>query len=210
MHLVEAYCSLVEGVGIKVIERTPRLVATGDDAARGKENLEQYALKSSGYVCLFPGARYGPAKRWGHSRFALLADILIDRFHQRIVLLGSNKDSTACKAVAEVMRNECLNLCGKLDFAGLIGLLVDSSAAVSNDSGGMHLAAALGVPTIGLFFSSDPRWTGPLSSNSRALYNKIDCSPCFSRDCERGHVCTRSITVDEVIGALEEVSGVGP
>jgi heptosyltransferase-2 len=208
MHLVESYCSLVESMGIRVVERTPRLVATGGDAARGKETLRHHALQSGGYVCLFPGARYGPAKRWDHSRFALLADILVDRFHKRIVLLGSRQDATACEAVAGVMRNGCLNLCGKLDFAGLIGLLVNSGATVSNDSGGMHLAAALGVPTVGLFFSSDPRWTGPLSSNSRALYNRIDCSPCFSRDCKRGHVCTRSITVDEVIGALEEVSGV--
>jgi heptosyltransferase-2 len=181
---------------------------TADDLACGERIQRDYGLAGGGFTCLFPGARYGPAKRWEPSHFGLLADTMVDRLHQEIVLLGTKQDSIACEAVRATMRNECVDLCGRLDFSGLIGLLACSFAAVSNDSGGMHLAAALGVPTVGLFFSSDPGWTGPRTANARAIYNRADCSPCFQRDCNRGHPCTRSITVDEVTSVLGKLTGV--
>lgn len=208
-HLIDAYCGLVESMGIRVADRVPRLRPTADDQQRGERVLKTHDLPRSRYICLFPGARYGPAKRWEASRFGLLGDILIDRLQQDIVLLGTKEDTAACTAVQEAMHTKCLNLCGKLDFADLVGLLTNARAAVSNDSGGMHLAAGLGIPTVGLFFSSDPSWTGPVAAGSRSLYNRIDCSPCFSRDCKRDHVCTSSITVDEVTAALEEVTDLG-
>jgi heptosyltransferase-2 len=207
-HLVDSYCGLVESMGFPVLDRNPRIKPTAEDIGRGKQILQRYDLDAKAYVCLFPGARYGPAKRWEPSRFGLLADLVVGRLQKEIVLLGTKQDNAACEAVRRATKSECLDLCGRLDFPSLISLLASSYAAVSNDSGGMHLAAALGVPTVGLFFSSDPAWTGPRSTNAKALYNRIDCSPCFERDCDRGHPCTRSISVDQVADALKEVTEV--
>jgi heptosyltransferase-2 len=205
-HLTETYCRLVESMGIKITNRVPDLEPAENDRLKGRRVLEDHGLAENGYVCMFPGARYGPAKCWEHSRFALLGDTVVDRLHLRVVLLGSGQDAAVCRAVGEEMVRESLNLCDKLDFSSLVGVLSLCRAAVSNDSGGMHLAASLGVPTVGLFFSTDPRWTRPLSPRSIALYNKMDCSPCFARDCRLGNPCTQNITVDEVTGALEKIT----
>ncbi|MFH1313596.1 MAG: lipopolysaccharide heptosyltransferase II [Candidatus Eisenbacteria bacterium] len=207
-HLTDTYCRLVESMGIKVMSRIPELKAAQADLRAGRRVLEHQGLGTEGYVCVFPGARYGPAKRWDTERFASLGDILVDRFSLRVLLLGTTADEAACTAVEERMTKESINLCGRLDFSELVGLLSGSSAVVSNDSGGMHLAASLGVPTVGLFFSTDPRWTRPLSPGSIALYNRMKCSPCFARDCRRGTPCTRTITVDEVTGALAKIGGI--
>lgn len=208
-HLVETYCRLVEAIGIRISNRVPKLEPTDEDRLSGRRALARFGLREKGYVCLFPGARYGPAKQWDASRFALLGDAVVDRLHLAVVLVGTGRDAAACWAVQEAMKERSLNLCGKLDFRSLMGTLEFSSAAVSNDSGGMHLAAALGLPLVGLFFSTDPQWTGPLSARSVALYNRLECSPCFARDCKRRHACTRTIEVDEVIRGLEDVLGRG-
>jgi len=206
-HLTETYCRLVESMGIKVIDRVPALEPTDSDRLNGRQALEKYGLVDGGYLCLFPGARYGPAKRWDPARFASLGDNAVDRFHLKVVLLGSGSDAAACTAVKEEMKRESLNLCGDLDFSGLVGLLSLCRATVSNDSGGMHLAAALRVPTVGLFFSTDPGWTRPLSPESTALFNRMECSPCFARDCGRGSPCTQTIEVDEVTDVLAKIGG---
>ena len=104
------------------------------------------------------------------------------------------------------MVRESLILCNRLDFSSFVGVLSLCHAVVANDSGGMHLAASLGVPTVGLFFSTDPRWTRPLSPGSTVLYNKMDCSPCFERDCSLGNPCTQSISVEEAADALGKIA----
>jgi heptosyltransferase-2 len=207
MHLVESYCGLVEAVGIRVADRVPRLDPTEDDLARARSVLAGHGLEERRYACLFPGARYGPAKRWGASRFGLLGDRLADRFHVNILLLGGAEDAAACGQVGEAMTRDSINLCGKLDLSSLIGVLSLCHSVVANDSGGMHLAAALDVPVVGLFFSTDPGWTGPLSARSRIIYNRTECSPCFERDCSRGNICTKTIDPDEVMAVLEELGG---
>jgi heptosyltransferase-2 len=205
VHLIDSYCSLMEGVGIRIENRIPRLDATERDLAAGHRVMTDHGLDDRGFVCLFPGARYGPAKRWEIPRFALLGDLIVDRFKHKVVLLGSREDLASCDSVEQAMARGCLNLCGKLDFPTLIGTLKFSRAAISNDSGGMHLAAALGIPLVGLFFSTDPAWTAPRSAETRVLYRPTDCSPCFQRDCKRGHVCTQSIGVEDVLTTLSEL-----
>ena len=205
VHLIDSYCKLIEGVGIRIDDRVPRLDATEHDTDRAAKVMVDHGLDQQRFTCLFPGARYGPAKRWDISRFALLADAVVDRFKHKVVLLGSLEDLPFCKSVEQTMDRGCVNLCGKLDLSTLMGILALSRATVSNDSGGMHLAAALGKPLVALFFSTDPAWTGPRSENTRVLYRPIDCSPCFRRDCKRNHVCTKSIGVEDVLTALDEL-----
>jgi heptosyltransferase-2 len=169
--------------------------------------LKDLDLKENHYVCLFPGARYGPAKRWDLSRFALLGDTVIAKFGFEVVILGSKEDTGECQAMEGRMAKPSINLCGKLDLSALVGVLSSSRAVVSNDSGGMHLSASLGIPVVALFFSTDPGWTQPISPRSVVLHSRLPCSPCFRRDCDKGHPCTESITVDQVADALDELVG---
>jgi heptosyltransferase-2 len=205
-HLIDVYNELVESIGIPVNNRIPQVVPLKGDIARGREVLEGSGLEEGRFICLFPGARYGPAKRWPARRFGLLGERIADKFDLDIVLAGGRQERSACRDVERLMPGRVYNLCGKTDLSALMGLVWLSAGVVSNDSGGMHLSAALGKPVVGLFFSTDPAWTGPVSQNSAALYNALDCSPCFERDCRKGNVCTDTIGEDEVLCALSRVA----
>ncbi len=205
-HLIDIYNELVQSIGIPVNSRSPELSPTGGDVARGRQMLEANGLREGRFVCFFPGARYGPAKMWPAGRFALLGERIADKFDVEIVLAGGRQERSACRAVESLMHGRVHNLCGRTDLSALIGLVWLSGGVVSNDSGGMHLSAALGKPVVGLFFSTDPAWTGPVSQHSVALYRQSDCSPCFERDCRRGNVCTHAIDENEVLGALSRVA----
>jgi len=206
-HLIDIYNEIVQSIGIPVNNRVPRIAPFDDDMARGEEILGRSGLAAGRFICLFPGARYGPAKMWPARRFGLLGDMIADRFDLEIVLAGGRQERSACQAVERAMKGRVHNICGETDLAGLIGVIWLSSGVVSNDSGGMHLSAALGKPVVGLFFSTDPAWTGPVSPNSAALYKAMDCSPCFERDCRKGNVCTDGIDEAEVLEALTRVAG---
>ena len=144
------------------------------------------------YVVLCPGAEYGPAKRWPY--FQELAARL-----PAVVVLGSAKDEEA----ASGMRGT--NLAGKTTLDEAIALIAGARAVVSNDSGLMHVAAALGRPQVALFGSSSPEHTPPASPRARVLWLHLECSPCFERECPLGHFrCMKEISVDQVIAAMEQ------
>jgi heptosyltransferase II len=144
------------------------------------------------YVVLCPGAEYGPAKRWPYFKE------LAERLGQSVVLLGSAKDAEAAPGLPG------LNLMGKTTLDDAIRLIAGADAVVSNDSGLMHVAAALGRPQVALFGSSSPEHTPPASPRARVLWLRLECSPCFERECPLGHFrCMKEITVEQVLAALK-------
>jgi heptosyltransferase-2 len=209
-HMIDTFIALVEAIGVRVENRVPGLRPLDADVEAGERLLGETGLKREAYICLFPGARYGPAKMWPARRFGLLADTIADKFNLDIVLAGGRQERSACQAVEDSMSRRAVNLCGLTDLSALIGLIRFSKGVVSNDSGGMHLSAALDKPVVGLFFSTAPAWTGPVSGTSLALYRPADCSPCFGRDCPRGNACTESIGVEEVLHAVTRLTGLAP
>jgi heptosyltransferase-2 len=143
---------------------------------------------------LCPGAEYGPAKRWPY--FAELST----KMSLPAVLLGSARDAEAAREVRGI------NLVGRTSLDEAIALLAGAAFVVSNDSGLMHIAAALGRPQVALFGSSSPAHTPPASSASRVVWLKVACSPCFERVCPLGHFrCMREITVDSVLGEIQHL-----
>jgi heptosyltransferase-2 len=207
VHLTDVYCRLAEALGLGIVSRLPRLEPLPEDLARGEEAIRRKGVRAAGFVCLFPGARYGPSKRWQSARFALLGDAVVANLGLDVVLLGGREDRQACADVRSQMTRRSVDLAGECGFSALVGCLALSRAVVANDSGGMHLAGALGVPVVGLFFSTDPEWTGPRSPKSAVLYRKTDCSPCFKRDCALGVKCTETIGVEDVLEALTALLG---
>lgn len=145
------------------------------------------------YCVLCPGAEYGPAKRWPY--FAELAP----KLPLPAVLLGSSKDAGACAGIPG------LNLAGKTTLDEAMDLIAGAAFVVSNDSGLMHVAAALGRPLVAIYGSSSPEHTPPRSPAARILWLHPDCSPCFARTCPLGHFrCMKELTVDRVLAAIPE------
>jgi heptosyltransferase-2 len=150
---------------------------------------------------LCPGAEYGPAKRWPAEYFAALATRFIAD-GMRVWLIGSPNDLPAAEAVVAAARQTppaLANIAGATDLGTAIDLLSLATVVVSNDSGLMHAAAAVGVPLVALFGSSSPTYTPPLSPRARIAKIEIACSPCFKRECPLGHFkCMRDLDPDAV------------
>ncbi len=149
------------------------------------------APQFSQYAALCPGAEYGPAKRWPYFKE------LAEKIGMPVVILGSGKDAeTAANLTGR-------NLVGKTTLDEAIRLIAGAAVVVSNDSGLMHVAAALGRPQVALFGSSNPEHTPPASPKARVLWLRLECSPCFARECPLGHFrCMREIGVDKVLSEI--------
>ena len=168
-------------------------------------------LMPESYVVFAPGAEYGAAKRWPAEHFAALAL----RIGRPVLLLGSAKDNGVCEAIVREVDatrpGHAINLAGKTSLLEAFALIAHAHRMVGNDSGLMHVAAALDVPQVALFGSSSPEHTPPLSDAAQVIWLKrdadyrppLDCAPCFDRTCHLGHTrCLRDITPDRVAALL--------
>jgi heptosyltransferase-2 len=149
-------------------------------------------------VIFCPGAEYGPAKRWPVQHFAALARLVASP-QNPVWLVGSTKDVPVGDEIARAAEGAALNLCGRSSLEQAIDLLAAASCVVSNDSGLMHVAAALGRPLVALYGSSSPAYTPPLSVHAKIVSRSLPCSPCFKRECPLGHFdCMNGITPQQV------------
>jgi len=149
-------------------------------------------------VVLCPGAEYGPAKRWPPQYFAQLAKKLSAQGYA-VWLIGSKKDEALGAEIVQLAGNACRNLCGNTSLDEAIDLLSCTEFVVSNDSGLMHVAAALGKPLLALYGSSSPTFTPPLSDTAQIVRLDLPCSPCFQRICPLGHFnCMMQLTPEHV------------
>jgi len=190
---------------------SPRLLVSREqvDAALDKFSL-QAAANTGRLVALCPGAEFGPSKQWPAQNFARAAtDLILLGWH--VVIMGSKGDAEVAQEieqgiatkVGEKLRSRVSNLAGKTDLAEAIDILAACSSAVSNDSGLMHIAAALDLPVVALYGSTSPDFTPPLAPLTRILASDIDCRPCFDRRCRFGHNrCMTEITTDTVAKAV--------
>jgi heptosyltransferase-2 len=155
-------------------------------------------------VALMPGAEYGPSKRWPVAHFGALARKLLED-GQSVWILGSANDRPYGAAIAGLAPG-VRNFCGQTSLPDVVDLLSSVTLAVTNDSGLMHVAAAVGIPLVGLYGSSSPRYTPPAISRARLLSLDLECSPCFARECPLGHLrCLRDLPVDRVFTAVKEL-----
>jgi heptosyltransferase II len=149
-------------------------------------------------IGLNPGAFFGSAKRWFPDRYAALADRLIGEENAEVVILGGQSDLGTMQAIRKEMKAPCKSLVGKTSLEILLGIMAQCRLFITNDSGPMHLAAALDVPQIALFGSTDEIATGPYSSRSRVIHKHVECSPCLLRECPLDLRCFTRIEVEEV------------
>jgi heptosyltransferase II len=148
-----------------------------------------------------PGASYGGAKRWPAERFAAAADALAQDFSARILIFGAPKEAQVAQEVAARMSCRPVVLAGQTTLGQLMGLIKKCDLFVTNDSGPMHLAAALNVPQLAIFGSTSEIATGPLSPLAEVIKNQVDCNPCFLRECPIDFRCMLGIPVERVLEA---------
>ena len=206
-----AFYSALSG-DVDVVDDRPQLHIAESDVAGA---LSALGLQRGGYHVFAPGAEYGPAKRWPPAHFSELALQL----NLPVVLLGSAKEFALCEEIAgpvnALQPEKCLNLAGKTTLAHALIIIFASKNIVSNDSGLMHVAAALGVPQVAIFGSSSPLHTPPLSDKAAVFWLKtdpqyqppLDCAPCFARECplplDQGHMrCLSDVLPIAVLAKL--------
>ena len=189
----------------------PRLSFDRAAAARTRERLD--VAGNGPVVALMPGAEYGPAKQWPQESFAALARRLAGD-GASVWILGSSREAALGEAIArEAGSDRVHNLAGRTDLVDAVDLLAVTDVAVSNDSGLMHVAAAVGTHVVAIYGSSTPDFTPPLTDDATVWYRRLDCSPCFERECPLGHLeCLRGIGVPDVYASARrqlEARGAG-
>ncbi|THF63149.1 lipopolysaccharide heptosyltransferase II [Pseudothauera nasutitermitis] len=201
---VQRFVALGRVAGAPLPEPFPRPALVPDAANQARLRAE-LGLTNRPAIAFMPGAEYGPAKQWPLAHYATLAEELVRRDFQ-IWILGSGKDREVGEVIAAGMGSAVLNLCGRTQLGDAVDLLAMSRAAVTNDSGLMHVAAALDIPLVALYGSSTPDHTPPLAERVVTRYLRLDCSPCFKRTCPLGHTrCLHEITPDSVVEALTQL-----
>ncbi len=201
--LVERYAALAQPASEPLARPLPEPRLAVDAAARAATR-ERFALTDPAPIAAFaPGAEYGPAKRWPARHFAALASTLTARGYQ-VWLLGSRADAPITAQIQAASGGRCHDLAGRTTLDEAIDLLSLAQRVVTNDSGLMHVAAALDRPTAAVFGSSSPRYTPPLSRHARVVTLALSCSPCFQRTCPLGHTdCLVKLEPERVLAALE-------
>lgn len=212
-RLVDRYVALAFPAGEAVpVAPQPRLAV---DARARQASLARLGLRLDRPVlALCPGAEYGPAKRWPEAHYAAVARARLAEGWQ-VWLFGSAKDKPVTGAIVarlpapagpEVERAAVVDLAGRTSLEEAVDLLSCARCVVTNDSGLMHLAAAVEVPVVALYGSTDPGYTPPFSGQARVLRLGLDCSPCFKRECPYGHLdCLRKLRPESVNAAIDEL-----
>lgn len=181
----------------------PSLLGDTTIAAQLKQQLGLNTDKP--VVALCPGAEYGPAKRWPTQYYGELAQQLHDLGYA-VWLMGSKKDEALAEEIIKVALTACHNLCGRTDLNQAVDLLATVNAVVTNDSGLMHIAAALDKPMVAIYGSSSTAFTPPLSARVAIVQLSLPCSPCFKRECPLGHLnCLKQIAPSQVLQSLQKL-----
>jgi heptosyltransferase-2 len=197
------YLELLRRAGIvDEIPPAPAIQLEGAEAAarEGAARFEQLGIPPAA-IGVSPGAAYGGAKRWLSERFAQTARRLQETQAGPIVLFGSADERPLCESVAESIRaagGQVWNLAGQTSLGEFIQLAAACRLFLTNDSGAMHIASALGVPTVAVFGATDDSTTGPAGECARVLRQPVECSPCLLRECPIDHRCMTGVTVERV------------
>jgi len=197
LHHVDYYLNMLRQAGINLSPNRPRLYCSEVEIQWAQEQLS-----GENWVAVNIGAAYGSAKRWLPERFAEMATRICEELKGRVVLIGSHQEAELGNQISKAIRGPHLNLIGKTSIRQLMALLTQCRLLVTNDSGPMHIAAALDVPILALFGPTDHLTTSPVTDYCRIVRHPVDCAPCLKRHCPTDHRCMTSISVGDVLEAI--------
>ena len=202
-HEAEYSLDILRHIGIDARMSPLTMPLRRENEKRIDELLEENGLMEGERIILFhPGASHA-SKMWPCENFAKTADILTDKLKVRPVLVSGPDEVNIGKEVQGLMKNKPIFLCGKTSLGDLAALLKRADLFISNDSGPVHIACAIGTPVISIFSRNekglDPKRWGPIGDKTIALHKDVGCTECLAHNCKKAYLCLKSVTVDEVV-----------
>jgi heptosyltransferase-2 len=205
-HQIQYYLNLTKVLSAATDPPSIRIEATPSERDTARQLLAAEGIPAgTPFLVLNPGAAYGSAKRWHQDRFAGAAGNLASKLGLNVAIIGSEAERAIANQVCERMTRPTAVLNGRTSLETLIGVLAESSLMITNDSGPMHIAAALGIPTVAIFGPTDETNTGPYGPHTRIVKHPVECSPCLLRECPIDHRCMNGVSVEDVCRAAREL-----
>jgi len=202
IHILKEYLNLIDP-SLSEEEYPPCLEIDSNWIDQHLKNFKNLLPKS--YIAFTPGAVYGPAKQWPIEYFRSLAIKMLKIFEIPIIVLGTEQDFDLGIKISTGFE-EIHNYCGKTSITEFLAILSEAKLLIGNDSGSMHLMAAIERPQISFFGSTSPTWTAPINPNSRILSLNLFCSPCFAKTCRYGHYeCLNKIKPEQVLDEAKKI-----
>lgn len=207
-HESQYYLELLRRAGwIEAHPPVPSIRLHVSPAAReaAESMLRQAGAREDGWRCaIAPGASYGAAKTWPPERFAILADRLISECDADVIFFGTPDEKKVASSICSAMKSRAISVVGETSTRELAALFASCELFIGNDSGAMHVAAAAGLPVVGIFGPTDPQGTAPVTGQFTLIRETVSCSPCFLRRCPVDHRCMERITVEAVLAAAQK------
>jgi len=199
VHQIDYYLEMVKSLGCVSVDRDMHL-ETKINLTDARNVLRKYVSETKNPVIgIAPGATYGPAKKWFPDRFAAVADRLGEIYSAQVIIMGGRADGETAQEVRKFARTELIDLAGKTNLQEAIYLISQCRLFISNDSGLMHVAGALNIPTIAVFGSTNPVTTAPVGNKSVIVRREVSCSPCLKKTCPTDFRCMNMISVEDVL-----------
>lgn len=203
-HMARYYLDLLAPWGVTGDARAVSLFVTPAEREKARLQLSQWGVQSTDrVVALNPGAAYGSAKQWPAERYAAVAKRLV-RDGARVIVLGASSERMLGDTVVSGLGGRAFNAAGLTTIRDVMAILTCCRRLVTNDSGPMHVAAALEVPVTAIFGPTDPRATSPIGTRIGLLQHPVDCAPCRYRHCPIDHRCMTAVSVDDVYAAASD------
>ncbi len=200
VHMVEHHAQALKLLGINVLNHEPKVYVPDTYESWAEAKLSELGLARQPWVMIHPTARYW-FKTWPAERFAMLSDRLAEK-GIAVVLAGHAQDEIVAEKIQELANKSFISIVGQTSVLELAALMKHAKLFIGNDTGLMHIAAAVECPVVGLFGPTDPLVWGPRSKRSQVIYKELDCRACFHPGCLRGDDnCMKQISVDEVYSA---------
>jgi len=205
VHQIDYYLEMVKALGCVPVDREMHLESK-INPLDAHDILRKFIPETEKIIIgIAPGATYGPAKRWLPDRFAAVMDNLSEHFSSQGILLGGKADWEVAQEVQSLAQTKLINLSGKTTLREAIYLISQCHLFISNDSGLMHIAGALNIPTIALFGSTNPATTAPVGNKSIIVRKEVSCSPCLKKTCPTDFRCMKQISVEDVFAAAQNL-----
>ena len=212
LHQVQYYMDMLGPLVQETSTPKPILYVSPEEQVLADRLLQEGGIQAAEVLIgLNPGSVYGGAKRWLPERFAVVADRLIGELRQqtprsvRCLIVGGPGEEVLGEAIAQRMGSNPLVLSGRTSLGELKAIIQRCQLFVTNDTGPMHMANALGVPVVAVFGPTDPATTAPYNALHTIVRNPVGCSPCFLRECPIDHRCMTSISTDQVLQAAKGI-----
>lgn len=203
-HMIDYYAGILLPLGIDNVDKRIHLDITEEEKDRAIKMLKGKDLDTDRPIIgINPGATYGTAKRWYPERFAALSDRIARHYKANIVLFGGKDERAVGEKIAGMMKERATVLSGETTIREAAALIENCDLFITNDSGLMHVAAAVGVPVVAIFGPTDPESTSPYGEGHTIVRKEVECSPCLKRECPTDHRCMKEIEVEDVYEVVE-------